>query len=142
VNLKQRPRIRRAVTGGRLSRLWDSLAVVDHAALGIRDAIGDDLFVAPDFIQSLCDVTPLLHNLTRVGTGNGGARQVRVAGRVLDNQYGDRRRSPSGRQQLGPVNVSVVIHSDDEDDASSVVDSIEHAVRPTTGTEQTRQVVS
>jgi hypothetical protein len=72
----------------------------------------------------------------------GEADRVRVAGRVLDNQYGDRRRSPSGRQQLGPVNVSAVIHSDDEDHACSVVDSIEHAVRPTTGTEQTRQVVS
>ncbi len=44
--------------------------------------------------------------------------------------------------RLGPVNVSAVVHADDKDDASSVVDSIEHAVRATTGTEQTRQVVS
>lgn len=43
---------------------------------------------------------------------------------------------------LGPVDVSAVVYSDDEDRASSAVDSIEHAVRPTTGTEKTHQVVS
>ena len=50
--------------------------------------------------------------------------------------------SPSGQHRLRSVNVSAVVHSDDEDDASSVVDSIEHAVGPATGTEQSRQVVS
>jgi hypothetical protein len=29
-------------------------AVIHHGAVGIRDAIGDDSSVAPDFIQNLC----------------------------------------------------------------------------------------
>lgn len=64
------------------------------------------------------------------------ARQVRVARSATADG------SPSGRQRLWPVDVSAVVHSDDEDDASSVVDSIEHAVGPATGTEQTGQVIS